>query len=516
MAVDGPFRSCEVYHRQEIFFHGNNHLLYPVNVLMWNRLMQMVVGACEDPLDFARRTALMNGFAAAASVTIMFLLVRGTTGSGGIAFWTACAYGFSRALLLHATNAAEPPVGLLLSFLAVAAAAMARKVGRVWLAALAGVLLAAAMATYQTMILVGPAVLLLCAARTTGPATTGVSVSRGQALRVIGLLLGSTAGVVGIYGWAYTRQGIIGFGALLQRFLTAGGGKEVFNGAPVGLSVSKAINTPIGLVGNLFYAYPSDYAGLRWLLRNHASDGWAVWLIVLLFANMVGAVVLAGLVWRHWGSLGQSQRLPLTAAAVGFAFTMVLPICWIPTYDKMWLQPIAAIVVLVGLALSALPPSRSRRAIMVGCMTLVSVEVLSNCLWVIPNFGHETPYLHEAQKVDEVLRPDDLLIYEWDGVSIVYSSVYGFGRHQLCLPTAAHGRGAAVIDDLREMIRRAETRGGRVYFLGVMDLTEASWQPFLGARLHVPYHALDEFRDRCRPVATFQIKGNKVTLQLYK
>jgi len=153
---------------------------------------------------------------------------------------------------------------------------------------------------------------------------------------------------------------------------------------------------------------------------------------------------------------------------------------------------------------------------MVGCMTLVFVEVLSNCFWVIPNFGHETPYLHEAQKVDEMLRSDDLLIYEWDGVSILYVSLYGFGRPQLGLPGAAQERGAAVIDDLREMIRRAETRGGRVYFLGVMDHTEASWQPFLGARLGVPFHALDEFRDRCRPLATFQVKGKNVTLQLYK
>ena len=176
MAVDGPFRSCEVYYRQEIFFHANNHLLYPVNVRTWGRLVRVVLGECRGPLEFARRTQLMNGFAAAASVAIMFLLAHGATGSSGIAIWVACAYGFSRGLLLHSTNAAEPPVGLLLSFLAVAAAVMSRKAGRVWLAVLAGVLLAAAMATYQTMILVGPAVLLLCAAPTTGPAASGVSV----------------------------------------------------------------------------------------------------------------------------------------------------------------------------------------------------------------------------------------------------------------------------------------------------------------------------------------------------
>ena len=276
-------------------------------------------------------------------------------------------------------------------------------------------------------------------------AASEVSASRGQALRVIALLAGSIAGVVGIYGWAYSRQGIIGFGALVQRFLTVDGGQEVYGG----LSVSKVVNTPIGLVGNLFYAYPSDYAGLRWLLRNHAIDGWAAWSLVLLLANMVGAVVLAGLVWRHWGSFSRSQRLPLVAALVGLAFTLVGPIYWSPTYDKLWLQPIAAIVLLVGFALAALPPSRSRRAIMVGCMTLVFVEVLSNCLWVIPNFGHETRYLHEARTVNKMLRPNDLLIYEWDGVSIIVLTVYGFGRHQFCLPTAAHERGAAVIDDIQ-------------------------------------------------------------------
>ena len=150
-----------------------------------------------------------------------------------------------------------------------------------------------------------------------------------------------------------------------------------------------------------------------------------------------------------------------------------------------------------------------------GCMTLVFVEVLSNCLWVIPNFGRGTPYLHEARTVNEMLRPNDLLIYEWDGVSISYVALYGFVLHSVSRLRLTSG-GAAVIDDLWEMIRQAETRGGRVYFLEVMDHTEASWQPFLGTRLHVPYHALDEFRDRCRAVATFQVKGKNVTLHLYK
>lgn len=333
-AVDGPFRSCEVYHRGEIFFHGNNHLLYPVNVLIWNQLLKSVLGACEGPLEFARRTQLMNGLALASAVAVMFLLVRLATGSIKIAVWTACALGFSRAFLLHATNAAEPPVGILLSFLAVAAAATARKTGRMWPTVLAGVLIAAAMATYQTMVLVGPAILVLCAVQTTPSTGAGIGISRGQVLRVFGLLAGSAGGVVAIYGWAYTRQGIVGLGPLVRRFLSIDGGTSVDGG----LSASRAINTPIGLVGNLFYAYPSDYAGIRWLFRNHVTDFWATWLVVLLSASFVAVVAFTALVGRNWGKLSRSRRLTLLATVVGLACTLVAPLCWDPTYDKFGLQ----------------------------------------------------------------------------------------------------------------------------------------------------------------------------------
>jgi len=37
-AVDGAFRCLEVFQRPSIFFHDNNHMLYPVNVFVWTRL----------------------------------------------------------------------------------------------------------------------------------------------------------------------------------------------------------------------------------------------------------------------------------------------------------------------------------------------------------------------------------------------------------------------------------------------------------------------------------------------
>jgi hypothetical protein len=241
-----------------------------------------------------------------------------------------------------------------------------------------------------------------------------------------------------------------------------------------------------------------------------------VWLAFLLLIGAAVTAILGVLLWRHRRMLGASQRLALGVTSVGLACTLVGPLYWDPTYDKLWLQPMAAITAFVALALSALPATRGRRLLVLVCVGLLAVEIGLNGRWVIANAGQDTPYLREARQVGELLRPEDLLVYDWDRVSMLYSSLYGFGQPKLCLPTVATARGAAVIDDVREMVERAEGRGGRVYFLGVLDHTEESWQSFLGDRLGVPYHLLDEYRRRSRPVVTFRVEGRPVSLRVHE
>jgi hypothetical protein len=513
MAVDGAVRSCEVYHRPGFFFHGNNHLLYPVNVRAWDRLVGLAWGPCPGAWELARRAQLMNALAAAASVGILFQLVRGAGGSTGIASGVALAYGFSRALLLHATNAAEPPVGLLLSFLAVGVAALARGTGawRGGLAALAGALLAAAVASYQSMALVGPAALILCAAPATAPAA-GSPARRIHWIRALLFVAGGAAGLIVIFGWAYTQKGITGFGAQLRQLLTVDGAPQVYGG----LSPSKVLSTPVGLVGNIFPAYPAGFPGVRRFWHEHGFGAWLMGLAALLAASSAVAATLGGLLWRSRGQLRAPLRVPLVVALVALAFTLVGPVYWNPGYDKMWLQPVAAGLALIGLGLAALPPSRPLRQLKAACAALVVVVVASNACWAVQQACTAPPYLQEARRIDAILRPDDSLVYGWDGVSMYYTSLYGCDRSAYCLPTAAHPRGAGVVDDLRAMIRETEARGGRVYFLGVLDLSEAAWQPFLGDRLGVPYHCLDEYRAHSRPVVTFPMGGWDITLRLYE
>src|SRR6266849_9292776 len=75
-AVDGAFRCLEVYRRPSIFFHDNNHMLYPVNVFIWTRLAGALGFAARTREDFHSLVELMNCLAAAASLTIIFYLTK--------------------------------------------------------------------------------------------------------------------------------------------------------------------------------------------------------------------------------------------------------------------------------------------------------------------------------------------------------------------------------------------------------------------------------------------------------
>src|SRR5712672_1267159 len=66
-AVDGAFRCLEVFQRPNIFFHDNNHMLYPVNVFVWTRLAGVLGFGARTREGFFPLVELMNCLAAAAS-----------------------------------------------------------------------------------------------------------------------------------------------------------------------------------------------------------------------------------------------------------------------------------------------------------------------------------------------------------------------------------------------------------------------------------------------------------------
>src|SRR5260370_42242319 len=114
--VDGAFRCLDVYRRHSIFFHENNHMLYPVNVLAWTRLLGAVGLTSGTRPSFYSRVELMNCLAAAASLTMVVCLTKLATRSTRVALCVGAGVGFLKTLLLHPTHSTYPLAEVLWRF----------------------------------------------------------------------------------------------------------------------------------------------------------------------------------------------------------------------------------------------------------------------------------------------------------------------------------------------------------------------------------------------------------------
>src|SRR5260370_31863115 len=124
-----------------------------------------------------------------------------------VALCVGAGLGFAKAFLLHATNSAEPMVGIFWSFLAICLAALSFKTDRKWPIIASGFLFVLAMATYQSTIFLAPAAMVLI--------WYGQSLEQGQSFfsgpRVALLsqfALGGLAGCFYIYVLVFSRLGI--------------------------------------------------------------------------------------------------------------------------------------------------------------------------------------------------------------------------------------------------------------------------------------------------------------------
>jgi hypothetical protein len=100
-------------------------------------LLSLAGFKATNPFDFLSLTQGMNAFAA------------------------ACAFAFSKAFLLHATSTAEPMVGLFWSIASIAVVVSGLATSSQLRLVIGGALLFLAMATYESIVLIGPAELLL-------------------------------------------------------------------------------------------------------------------------------------------------------------------------------------------------------------------------------------------------------------------------------------------------------------------------------------------------------------------
>ena len=149
LAVDGGIRCLEVYRRQSPYFDINNHLLHPADVWAWTQAAGMLGYKAYSPFRFYSLVQLMNCFAGAACLAILFALMYSVVSSWRLALAVTIGYGFTKAFLEQATNANEAPMGLFWSLLALFFAALCFRVKSNWPVVVSAMIFALAMATYK-------------------------------------------------------------------------------------------------------------------------------------------------------------------------------------------------------------------------------------------------------------------------------------------------------------------------------------------------------------------------------
>ncbi len=115
-----------------------------------------------------------------------------------------------------------------------------------------------------------------------------------------------------------------------------------------------------------------------------------------------------------------------------------------------------------------------------------------------------TPCLSGASQLAAKMRPGDLLVGDWDPVCLLYGAFWSNGANIFVVPTIATavvGTGVKTENLLDDNIERTRASGGQVYFVGILDLPENAWTPFLGKVANFPYHSLDSMRRCVRLVA---------------
>jgi hypothetical protein len=503
--VDGASRCLEVFRRQTLFFHGNNHMLYPVNVLVWNRLVGALGFRPNGAEEFFAITQWMNCLAGAGCLAIIFYLMYLLTSSVRIAFGVALAYGLSRAFLLHATNAAEPLAGVFWSLLAMCFAALSLKRKSNWPIILSALLFSLAMATYQSTIFLAPAALVLIWQGRPSPEGRRVlSVARIAA--VCEFTLAGIAACAAIFGWAYWRQGFRHPAEIVGHFLTHDDASVY-----LGVSVGKIVTVPIGMVRNIFPLVP-NFVGLRELLTGPKLSP-----ILLLLVSGILCAFLAFCARRlsvKWNDLSTEVRVGVVAATVGFAFTIIPLIIWDPSYDKLWLQPLACLAFFIGIALKPISMDvRYGFLISRAFSVLFLAGVSLNLVWAVRDHETKLPDLEETQRLAGLIQKQDLVVGGWDSISTLYGYGWADDGQLISFPTEAVLHGYGSVANLRDAIGEAEKRGGRVYFLSILDVPQKSWDSFLGSRCGVPYSVMDSYRAHSRIRATFHEQSSQVVLQ---
>jgi hypothetical protein len=511
LAVDGALRPLQVYQLGRPLLSGNNHLLYPINVYVWSILIRSLGIHVINPFAFLASIQAMNAIAAAAFVTILYALCYKLTNRIAVSLLVAISYGLSRAVLAHATNSAEPTVGLFWSGLSFALAAYGVSRHKNWASTVGGFLLALTMATYQSMVFIGvPIVFLLWQ----WPHHQSKDrVLRSRIFAVTYFVAGVVLGIPIIYGSVYYASGTQTAVGMIVRFLQMPG-KEVYGG----VSLVKFVALLPGLAYALFPCLPPECDGFRCLAARQHRAWVPVAGLAVIFAGLL-VVALLVLVRKLWSVLRKSEKVAIMCCGAGLIPTIPALVYWLPTYDKLWLQPLAFLIFSAGILANAATRIETRTSVVLWPARLIYALVvlvgLTNLARTAYASAQPTPHLEEAQEVATLVKPTDLLVGDWNRISLLYQAFWAPRANSFNVETETDHDGSAsvAVEYLNDKIAKTRAARGQVFFLGLIDVSMGDWERLIGNREGLSYHLFDDYRRCSVLVKSFPSQERIITLR---
>lgn len=488
-----------------------NHFLFPL--LGWGA-WRLAVGSGFSTLLASlssRSPALvffqgLNACLGAMGLGALHLLLR-WSGVSRRSTWLAVGLtGLSHAYLLHATDMTEPMSSV--PWMLLGAALVRRSPesrGARWGG---GVLIGLAGSFYLTAL--GVCSLLAC--------SVGLRFLR-QRQPVRGLLAVAEVGVASVASFVVLLLSV------RYAFVAVHGPGEELNSLtklPTGSGLFGVVD-PRHLVGAYFgfanaFAPLRDWEGASLLLR--AAPGVLAYNLAVVAVFTLFLVALGRALRTAGVGFLRSERFPdAVGALVWTGGTYLLASFWSATYEKLWIGGVLGTALFLAVLLDASGPREraSRPAVLLAPLALLLLVSLLG--GGVSRRVRTNEDLSEAIELSKHLQASDLVICDgWDMPSVYLSRVIEPPLPCWRVVDEMIGTGLnaeTFAAKLQREIDQAHAAKRRVFFLGLLGLSEAEWKPFLGERLRLPYSVLAPYRSRA--VVVMKVRGKKgVEQTLYR
>lgn len=485
-AVDGAGRAFGVLDRDTPTIHGNNHMLFEVNLDAFHKMVGVFAEDPKTRMDFYKRSSLLNSLTGAAAIVLAFLIGLELMGNLRAALFGSLLTGLSISFSLHATNPNEPMPGIFLSCLALYLCLRSN-----WLLiVLAGGFFAYSMACYQSMAAFGPA-----AAIALFWPKDGQSLRFSNTLKPALLLTSFLLFTVLIYTWAYSQfLGISNLSEAAERFKEMHGkGDKGIWGAPTLADLVRIVHSwPTQVFALPFSGFRETYLV--------AEDSKLELLKYLVLAGTTYGLMALGFVY-FWSEIKMRAAGALRNFAI-ICSMIFIPLLaafyWDPHYNKLWIQPSIGL-----LMLSSAWVDSNRIKIPWKTYYIPAFAVLL-LIWnlkekIIPNAIGNDELVSTLEIWDQSIPEDAAVIVEWNKEGIYFSRLFPAKRDFFYLSSEA------VYSSEKEVITSIHSKhddpNKKLYFIGLLHLDEREWEPFLGDQLQLRYESFEPFRKNAERVS---------------